>query len=100
MPNRTEARSAKAALTHATGRLPSLRLFSTLLIEVQKGEETAQSCACFRQLTCSFQVTRFVSQSPANVLKNGYLREPRVVRQCFSFPSHSVCVRTKPWIAC
>jgi hypothetical protein len=30
MPNRTEARSAKAALTHATGRLPSLRLFSTL----------------------------------------------------------------------
>jgi hypothetical protein len=33
MPNRTEARSAKAALTHATGRLPLLRLFSTLLID-------------------------------------------------------------------
>ena len=31
MPNRTEARSAKAALTNATGRLPLLRLFSTLL---------------------------------------------------------------------
>jgi hypothetical protein len=31
MPNRTEARSAKAALTHATGRLPLLRLFSTPL---------------------------------------------------------------------
>ncbi len=29
MPNRTEARSAKAALTNATGRLPLLRLFST-----------------------------------------------------------------------
>jgi hypothetical protein len=34
MPNRIEARSAKAALTHATGRLPLLRLFSTPLIEV------------------------------------------------------------------
>ena len=33
MPNRIEARSAKAALTNATGRLPLLRLFSTLLIE-------------------------------------------------------------------
>jgi hypothetical protein len=33
MPNRIEARSAKAALTHATGRLPLLRLFSTPLIE-------------------------------------------------------------------
>ena len=31
MPNRIEARSAKAALTHATGRLPLLRLFSTPL---------------------------------------------------------------------
>jgi len=29
MPNRIEARSAKAALTNATGRLPLLRLFST-----------------------------------------------------------------------
>jgi hypothetical protein len=34
MPNRTEARSAKAALTNATGRLPLLRLFSTLLIDL------------------------------------------------------------------
>jgi len=31
MPNRTEARAAKAALTNATGRLPLLRLFSTPL---------------------------------------------------------------------
>jgi hypothetical protein len=33
MSNRTEARSAKAARTHATGRLPLLRLFSTPLID-------------------------------------------------------------------
>src|SRR6266849_8486329 len=33
MPNRIEARSAKAALTNATGRLPLLRLFSTPLID-------------------------------------------------------------------
>ena len=33
MPNRPEARSAKAALTNATGRLPLLRLFSTPLID-------------------------------------------------------------------
>ena len=33
MPNRIEARSAKAALTNATGRLPLLRLFSTPLVE-------------------------------------------------------------------
>ena len=32
MPNRIEARSAKAAFTNATGRLPLLRLFSTPLI--------------------------------------------------------------------
>ena len=32
MPNRIEARSAKAALTNATGRLPLLRLFSTPLL--------------------------------------------------------------------
>jgi hypothetical protein len=32
MPNRTEARPAKAARTNATGRLPLLRLFSTPLI--------------------------------------------------------------------
>jgi hypothetical protein len=34
MPNRIEARSAKAALTNATGRLPLLRLFSTPLVKV------------------------------------------------------------------
>jgi hypothetical protein len=33
MPNRIEARPAKAALTNATGRLPLLRLFSTPLDE-------------------------------------------------------------------
>jgi hypothetical protein len=33
MPNRTEARSAKADLTTATGRLPRLRLFSTPLVD-------------------------------------------------------------------
>jgi hypothetical protein len=33
MPNRTEARPAKAVLTYATGRLPLLRLFSTPLID-------------------------------------------------------------------
>jgi hypothetical protein len=31
MPNRTEARPAKAEHTNATGRLPLLRLFSTPL---------------------------------------------------------------------
>jgi len=31
MPNRIEARPAKAALTHATGRLPLMRRFSTQL---------------------------------------------------------------------
>ena len=41
MPNRTEARPAKAAPTNATGRLPLLRLFSTPLIDAVSGEETA-----------------------------------------------------------
>jgi hypothetical protein len=31
MPNRTEARPAKAVLTYVTGSLPLLRLFSTPL---------------------------------------------------------------------
>ena len=43
MPNRIEARSAKAALTNATGRLPLLRLFSTPLFDLKKGEEPAQA---------------------------------------------------------
>src|SRR5213593_2767746 len=34
MPNRTEARPAKAEHTNATGRLPVLRLFSTPLIDL------------------------------------------------------------------
>ena len=38
MPNRTEARPAKAVLTYATGRLPLLRLFSTPLIIRKKAE--------------------------------------------------------------
>ena len=37
MPNRIEARSAKAALTNATGRLPLLRLFSTPLKTPNRG---------------------------------------------------------------
>jgi hypothetical protein len=36
MPNRTEARLAKAALTNATGRLPPLRLFSTPQVRRRK----------------------------------------------------------------
>jgi hypothetical protein len=39
MPNRTEARPAKAVLTYATGRLPLLRLFSTPLIGTGLGED-------------------------------------------------------------
>jgi hypothetical protein len=39
MSNRTEARSAKAARMHATGRLPLLRLFSTPLIYPKKAKE-------------------------------------------------------------
>ena len=49
MPNRTEARSAKAALTNATGRLPLLRLFSTLLKICPAG--VLSEIACSRQLT-------------------------------------------------
>ena len=44
MPNRTEARPAKAAFPNATGRLPLLRLFSTPLIVTQKGEQRAHAC--------------------------------------------------------
>jgi hypothetical protein len=44
MPNRTEARPAKAALTHATGRLPPLRLFSTPLIESWEANIQAVNC--------------------------------------------------------
>ena len=43
MPNRIEARSAKAALTNATGRLPLLRLFSTPLNDQQSNREIAGS---------------------------------------------------------
>ena len=41
MSNRTEARSAKAARMHATGRLPLLRLFSTPLIDQRSKREMA-----------------------------------------------------------
>ena len=44
MPNRTEARSAKAALTNATGRLPLLRLFSTLLKILPAGVLSEMAC--------------------------------------------------------
>jgi len=43
MPNRIEARSAKAALTNATGRLPLLRLFSTPLKCPRQGLESPYS---------------------------------------------------------
>jgi len=48
MPNRTEARPAKAALTNATGRLPLLRLFSTPLII--RGAKRVIACS---QQSCS-----------------------------------------------
>jgi hypothetical protein len=40
MPNRIEARSAKAALTNATGRLPLQRLFSTPLINFGENQDS------------------------------------------------------------
>jgi len=43
MPNRIEARSAKAALTNATGRLPLLRLFSTPLINPESKQFSPRS---------------------------------------------------------
>jgi hypothetical protein len=49
MSNRTEARSAKAARMHATGRLPLLRLFSTPLIDSLTGVLSA--IAWLQQLT-------------------------------------------------
>jgi hypothetical protein len=47
MPNRTEARPVKAALTNATGRLPLLRLFSTPLID----QRSKRVIAWLRQLS-------------------------------------------------
>ena len=44
MPNRIEARSAKAALTNATGRLPLLRLFSTPLIDPEGFCQLTEAC--------------------------------------------------------
>jgi len=46
MPNRTEARTAKAALMHATGRLPPLRLFSTPLIDPESANFSMSVIAC------------------------------------------------------
>ena len=54
MPNRIEARSAKAALTNATGRLPLLRLFSTPLIIPFWGRKTP-----IRGSECNGLVTPF-----------------------------------------
>ncbi len=56
MPNRIEARSAKAALTNATGRLPLLRLFSTPLIDPIEGLSSAK--ACLRHLSPSSLTAR------------------------------------------
>jgi len=44
MPNRTEARPAKAAFTNATGRLPLLRLFSTPLKIHSPSLEEVKEC--------------------------------------------------------
>ena len=49
MPNRIEARSAKAALTNATGRLPLLRLFSTPLIDRVAGVIEDRQLSSFRE---------------------------------------------------
>jgi len=46
MPNRIEARSAKAALTNATGRLPLLRLFSTPLLRLLAYRQRRLRRAC------------------------------------------------------
>jgi len=43
MSNRTEARSAKAARMHATGRLPLLRLFSTPLIHCHASQSPSHN---------------------------------------------------------
>ena len=72
MPNRIEARSAKAALTNATGRLPLLRLFSTPLTDQGCGEQTAQAGenAWFRKLSplrahkIGYQSKRITSSVP------------------------------------
>ena len=45
MPNRTEARPAKAVLTYATGRLSPLRLFSTPLIFSATGHLSVKDSA-------------------------------------------------------
>jgi hypothetical protein len=50
MPNRTEARLAKAALTNATGRLPPLRLFSTP--QMPRRDTLVAYAASARQHTC------------------------------------------------
>jgi hypothetical protein len=51
MPNRTEARPAKAVLTYATGRLPLLRLFSTPLsisLTERGSRRTNGASLCYR----------------------------------------------------
>jgi hypothetical protein len=61
MPNRIEARSAKAALTNATGRLPLLRLFSTPLVTVWL------LTAMFQQLPRRIGIDPFVLAIPQHV---------------------------------
>ena len=61
MPNRTEAHSAKAALTNATGRLPLLRLFSTLLFDsAGRADGAALVLAGYRDMTL-LSVSNFTS---------------------------------------
>ena len=52
MPNRTEARPAKAVLTYATGRLPLLRLFSTPLKTPWPKESKRKTPVERRNLAC------------------------------------------------
>ena len=56
MPNRTEARPAKAALTTATGRLPLLRLFSTPLTMLSEHSFSTRPVRQTRpSIRCQFQ---------------------------------------------
>jgi len=50
MSNRTEARSAKVARTHATGRLPLLRLFSTPLKTPARREDERYGLCLLKNL--------------------------------------------------
>ena len=60
MPNRTEARSAKAALTNATGRLPLLRLFSTPIKTRRSGSLSPWS-ASYQRSVCEILLSRMTT---------------------------------------